>query len=66
MSFKKGQKVRCVKKSGLDNEARIAEHLRWHIGDEFIIEKVEVKPWGTFLYDGNGHNLSAWRAEVVE
>ena len=65
VNFKAGQKVRCVKNDPMDDRCGIADHLRWHIGDEFIIESVDVYPWGTFLNDGKGHNLNARRAIVV-
>lgn len=65
VNFTAGQKVRCIKNDPMDDRCGIADHLRWHIGDEFIVESVDVYPWGTFLNDGKGHNLNARRAEVV-
>ena len=65
VNFMAGQKVRCVKADPMDDHCGIADHLRWHVGDEFIVESVDVLPFGTFLNDGNGHNLNASRAIVV-
>lgn len=64
--FRRGQKVRCVKNDRMDDECNIAEKSRWHIGDEFIVKNIEVLPWGTFLFDGEGHDLNANRAEIIE
>lgn len=63
--IKVGDKVRCIKNDPMDDHCGIAEHLRWHIGDEFYVWKVETLPWGTFLHDGQGHNLNIKRAELV-
>lgn len=64
--FEKGKKVRCVKDDKMDEAFNIPEENRWHIGDEFIIKDIEVFPWGTFLFDEEGHNLDVNRAEIVE
>ena len=63
--FKAGQTVRCNKNDPMDAHCGIEDKNRWHIGDEFVIDHVEVKVYGTFLHDGKGHNLSADRAELV-
>lgn len=65
VAFKKGQRVRCIKKDPMDDRCNISEHLRWHIGDEFMIDSVDKFPWGVFLNDGEGHNLDARRALVI-
>lgn len=65
VNFTAGQKVRCIKADPMDDHCGVADNLRWHVGDEFIVKSVDIFPWGTFLNDGNGHNLNARRAEVV-
>jgi len=64
--FEKGQKVRCIKDDKMDDACNISEENRWHVGDEFIVKNIEVLPWGTFLFDEEGHDLNANRAEIIE
>jgi len=64
--MKKGQRVRCIKDDPCDEYYGIEDELRWHIGDEFIIESIGVEPYGTFLYDSEGHNLDIKRAKIVK
>ena len=60
-----GQKARVIKKDKRDDYYGIAEHLRWHIGDEFIIRKIEILPYGCFLYDNEGQNVSIKRVTII-
>ena len=60
-----GKKVRVVKEDKLDDAFNIADNLRWHIGDEFIVCKIEILPWGCFLHNKEGQNLNVKRAESV-
>jgi len=60
-----GKKVRVVKEDKLDDACNIADNLRWHIGDEFIVYKIEILPWGCFLHNKEGQNLNVKRAELV-
>lgn len=60
-----GKTVRVIKEDRLDDACGIKDHLRWHVGDEFIVRKIEIVPWGVFLYNGDGNNLSLKRAELV-
>ena len=64
--MEKGQRVRCVKDDPADDYYGIADELRWHIGDEFIIESIKVEPYGTFLYNSEGQNLNIKRAKLVK
>lgn len=61
-----GQKVKCVKNDPMDDMYDVHDDLRWHIGDEFIVDSIDVFPYGTFLNDGKGHNLNVKRAVVVQ
>ena len=49
----------------MDDACNIADELRWHIGDEFKVCKIEILPWGCFLYNKEGQNLNVKRAELV-
>ena len=60
-----GKNVRVIKKDRLDDACNIADKLRWKIGDEFKVVKIECLPWGIFLYDDNGNNLNYRRAELI-
>lgn len=60
-----GEKVRCIKNDRMDDHVGIPEDKRWHIGDEFIVVKIEELPYGTFLYNNKGQNLNLKRAAVV-
>ena len=62
--IKEGDRVRCVKDDPMDEHCGVDYKNRWHIGEEFIVKEVEVKPWGTFLHDGKGHNLDIKRAKL--
>ena len=64
-NFEPGQTVRCKREDPMDDHCRIADENRWHVGDEFVIDRVDVQVYGTFLHDGKGHNLDADRAELV-
>jgi hypothetical protein len=66
INFSTGQKVRCIKDDPKDDRYGIPNNIRWHIGDEFIIDRVEVLPYGTFLCDNIGNNLNAKRAIIVD
>tara|TARA_R110000803_G_scaffold210521_1_gene282536 strand:- start:953 stop:1216 length:264 start_codon:yes stop_codon:yes gene_type:complete len=61
-----GKKVRVIKEDRMDDACNIADILRWKIGDEFKVVKIECSPWGIFLYNGNGNNLNYKRAELIE
>lgn len=63
--FVAGKKVRCVKTDYLDDLCGIDDENRWHVGDEFVVEEVKTFPYGTFLYNKEGHNLSVKRAILV-
>lgn len=60
-----GKKVRVIKDDKMDDHAGVADHLRWHIGDEFKVTQIKIKPWGCFLYNNKGNNLNYKRAELV-
>jgi hypothetical protein len=60
-----GKTVRVIKEDRLDDSCAIEDHLRWHIGDEFLVVKIEIMPWGCFLYNKEGNNLNLKRAELV-
>lgn len=60
-----GMTVRVIKEDKMDDVCGIADGLRWHIGDEFKVCKIEILPWGCFLYNNLGQNLSIKRAELV-
>lgn len=60
-----GKTVRVIKEDKLDDACNIADELRWHIGDKFQVCKVEILPWGCFLYNKEGQNLNVKRAELV-
>ena len=64
--FKTGQTVKCIKDDPRDNFYGIEDDKRWHIGDKFIINTIDIYPYGIYLNDGNGHNLDAERAEIVK
>jgi len=67
MEIKTGiTKVRVIKADKMDEACRIPDDKRWHIGDEFIVDKVEITPWGIFLHDNDNHNLDYKRAEIIE
>ena len=61
-----GKKVRVVKSDRLDDNSNIDEKLRWHIGDEFKVAKIECLPYGVFLYRNKEHNLNYKRAKLVK
>ena len=61
-----GKKVRVIKEDRMDDACNIADELRWHIGDEFKVCKIECVPWGIFLYNDKGQNLNYKRAELIE
>ena len=60
-----GKTVRVVKNDKLDDTCNIDDKLRWHIGDEFKVCKIECLPWGIFLHNNKGQNLNYKRAELV-
>jgi len=60
-----GKKVRVIKDDKMDDAFNIADNLRWHIGDEFEVCKIELLPWGCFLHNKEGQNLNVKRAELV-
>lgn len=60
-----GKNVRVIKDDKMDDAFGIADNLRWHIGDEFKVCKVEILPWGCFLHNNEGQNLNIKRAELV-
>jgi len=60
-----GQKVKCIKNDPMDDMYDIHDDLRWHIDDEFIVDSIDVFPYGTFLNDGKGQSLNANRAQLV-
>ena len=61
-----GKKVRVIKEDRMDDACNIADELRWCIGDEFKVCKIECVPWGIFLYNDKGQNLNYKRAELIE
>lgn len=61
-----GKRVRVIKDDPMDDRVGIENHLRWHIGDEFVVKNVVAHPHGVFLHDVDGHNLNIRRAELVE
>lgn len=64
--MKVGCEVMCIKEDKMDDICNIKKELRWQIGDRFIVAKIEKTPWGTFLYDDNGHNLDIRRALIIK
>lgn len=64
--IKAGNRVRCVAIDPRDEYYGFPDDKRWHIGDEFIVSKVEVAPYGTFLHDGKGHNMCITRAKLIK
>lgn len=61
-----GKTVRVIKKDSMDDTCQIEEKLRWHVGEEFVVRKIVIEPWGCFLEDVDGHSLSLSRAEVIK
>lgn len=61
-----GSKVRCIKNDKLDDFCHINEKLRWQIGDEMIVHDIEEHPWGTFLFDSEGHDINMRRVELIK
>jgi hypothetical protein len=64
--FKEGQTVICIKDDPSDVFFKIPLENRWHIGDKFVIHKVENVLGYTFLHDRDGQNINAKRVELVE
>lgn len=60
-----GRTVKVIKDDYLDVKCDIADELRWHIGDDFIVRKIVIEPWGCFLRDKDAHSLNIERAELV-
>jgi len=60
-----GKTVRVVKNDKLDDACNIEDKLRWNIGDEFKVCKIECLPWGIFLHNNKGQNLNYKRAKLV-
>lgn len=59
-----GKTAKVFKNDLMDDRCNISEELRWKIGDEFKICKVECLPWGTFIYNDKGQNLNSKRAKI--
>lgn len=61
-----GKNVRVIKEDGMDDACNIEDKLRWKIGEEFKVCKIECVPWGIFLYNDKGQNLNYKRAELID
>ena len=55
-----GDKVRVKKGCGNPNQEG-----DWQDGEEFIIWKMEVKQWGTFIYPNNYQNIPISKVELA-
>lgn len=55
-----GDKVRIKKGCGNRNES-----TDWQDGEEFIIWKMEVKQWGTFICPNNYQSVSVSKVELA-
>ena len=62
-SIRVGDIVECVKEDRMD--VYFEEHNCWQIGERFEVKKIETLPYGTFLHDGNGHNMCIKRAKLI-
>ena len=65
LGFEKGKTVKCMKEDKDDEFLGIEPKNRWNIGDEIVIEKIVFSPYGIFLENKEGQNLSIIRAEIV-
>ncbi len=61
-----GKTVRCIKADVLDDYAGIPEDKRWHIGDEFKIAQIIIKPYGVLIYKNAEQNIKASRVVVID
>lgn len=63
-----GDKVRCVKEDKMDDHVGIPKEKRWNIGDEFIVGRIDVEPWGVFLYHSENpdQNINAERVIKID
>jgi hypothetical protein len=57
-----GKKIRCVKESPMDKHSNV----KWEIGEEFIVKKVEVSQFGVYLYANEFENIDMNRVELVD
>jgi len=59
------KRVACVKEDPMDDHCGIPEENKWQIGEEFVVDSLEIEPYGIFLHDGKGHNLNIRRAIII-
>lgn len=60
-----GCKVVVTKDDPIDEREGIPKKNRWHKGEEMTVVKIEIRPWGIFLYNIQNQNIHIKRIELI-